>query len=173
MTLALGASGFPYLSQHFTFYYIPYPVVLRYIHTPELFMETHALAPPGARILHTQAPVRSGEYDAVHFTFTAMLLGTRYGTVFSSEAASSQLLLLDEDKKPYMLATLSVRALGQGCRLRVTGSRLRPATALVDRMRWPVEAKEVQSAIQGGYRKSVGKKEDEWLREYRSRVLKL
>ena len=162
-----------YLHHSFTFPHVPYTVALHYIHTPELFMHAHALVPPGARILKTNPHCHAGSYDALHFTFTAALLGTRHATVFSNEAASSHLLLLDEDRRPYMLATLSVRAEGQGHRLLVTGSRLRTPTAFVDRMRWPVDRATIKGAIQLGYRHSVGRPEDANMRAYRASVLQL
>ena len=97
----------------------------------------------------------------------------RFATVFASEPDASQLLLLDESHTPYLLATLSVKCEARGgCRLLVTGSHLRPPQCLVDRLYQPVAKKDVQDAIQMGYRQT-GAPEDANLREYRHRVLGL
>ena len=63
----------PYIQQVFSFPSISYSVALRYIHTPEHFIQTHALCPQAFRILTTNPPVKGGAYDALHFTFTAAL----------------------------------------------------------------------------------------------------
>ena len=161
----------PYVQQVFSFPFIPYSVALRHIHSPEHFVQAHALCPPAFRILHTNPPTKGGRFDALHFTFTAALCGVRFGSVFASEPASSQLLLLDEDRTPYLLATLSVKPEARGGhRLLVTGSYLRPPRCVVDRLYQPAGAKAVQDAIQTGYRSTV---EDSNLREYRKRVLRL
>jgi hypothetical protein len=90
---------------------VPYSSAVYHIHSPELFLEAHGLAPRGMRVTETFRPVGRGREQVVAFSLWTEQ-GRMSGRLLSQEARSSHVVLLDEGDRMCLMARLSVRADG-------------------------------------------------------------
>ena len=167
----------PYIVRQYTFPHIPYHIGLKHIHSPDKCVEPYALVPPDFKIVQTFAPHSIQDYNAIGFCFTTALSARRYGTMFSSSAHCSHLLLMDGADRPCLLVTYSVKPyvprytipFEGGHTLLITGSYFRMESDLfamgTARL---VDKAEVQRAIQLHRQSGI---EDKNLVTYRRRVL--
>ncbi len=180
----------PYISHSFNFPHTPYHTALPHIHTPERCIEPYAIVPQGFQITRTFAPVRYQGYTAIGFSYSTILGGEYSATMFASQPDCSQILFMDDGRRPYLLVTYSVKpfiSYSQACRnevrsgnneggstLRITGSYLKASSSNV---LWTlcalraVEKIHAQHAIQ--FRPSWVGNEDPHLKQYRQMVLKI
>jgi hypothetical protein len=142
---------------------VPYSSAVYHIHSPERFLEAHGLAGRGVRITETFKPVGAGRDNVIAFNLRTER-GRMSGRLFSDEASSSHIALLDEGDRMFLLARLSVEADGiSGVSIRVQHRLPVPHGGEDVRQR-------VRSAILAGER--GGRAEDPNLLLYRRRVLR-
>ena len=158
---------------------VPLASAVRHIHSPEQFLEAHGLAPPGARVTETFKPVGPGrrtrtESDHLIAFDLQTAEGPMRGRMFSQEAWTSHIVLLDRDDRVCLLGRLAVKPDGVcGVAVRVWTDLARgvggwdPAAAVLG-----ASEAAVRAAILAGEQEEGRPEEDANLRLYRRRVLR-
>lgn len=163
-----------YIHHTILFPLIPPSAGFYHIHSPSHFMEPHGFALPGFKIVDTWKPEKRGEFITTEFSFkTHFSSKFMNAKIFSDRLNTSHILLMDPDKKPFLLGKLSVKKhASRGHKLEARGNLLRPATVW-ERMFGGdhlVNPKEVERAIKIGYSNF---REDMNLKAYFKLILEL
>jgi hypothetical protein len=170
---SVGCFSCANLLHSFRIPHTPFASGVHYIHSPELFLPTHGLCGPGFSIEQTNAPIRTGDYDFISFSYRSLWEGRMHARVFSSSATMSHFLIVDSDGTPCVMGHLRLSKIEKsgGFALRCFASRLRPAgfwDMVLGGNAFELKKEQLESIIAVGARAET---EDPNLKNYRRRVL--